>query len=88
MSIETSDALMAIFGFRRKGITVMEWISVKDAMPDQFVDVLCFCDNGRSIMQKVMCINADDEWQSEDDFEPRGESVTHWMELPDEPKGE
>lgn len=62
------------------------WVSVRDRLPKNCVDVLCFfINNTLSIHQKVMCINADGEWQGEDDFIPRGEDVTHWMPLPAAP---
>lgn len=62
-----------------------EWIKVSDRLPKKCVDVLCFYTERMSINQKVMCINADGEWQGEDDYRPKGEEVTHWMPLPKPP---
>lgn len=65
----------------------MEWVSVKDRLPAICTDVLCFfTKGGLAINQKVMCINADGDWQGEDDLNPRNEDVTHWMPLPQPPK--
>lgn len=58
------------------------WISVETAMPNECVDVLCLYVTRGAAQQKVMCINADGEWQGYDDLRPRGEEVTHWMPLP------
>lgn len=93
MSIETSDALMAIFGFRRKGITVMKWISVKDGFPNFDGDyVLCFW---RTIIGDE--IDGDNygvakyengKWLSTDFSGDEYIEPVAWMYLPNPPKGQ
>lgn len=63
-----------------------EWISVKDKLPDDGKEVL-FSD-GSSIM--VGWYNADEEfWELTDaDMIVYAVDVTHWMPLPEPPKGE
>ena len=67
------------------GVTVQEWISVKDRLPESGKDVVLialrwgevdigWCENGR--------------WGSEFVNEYDDGEVTHWMPLPQPPKGE
>lgn len=64
----------------------MEWISVKDRLPEKRKDVLClFQDNTRirnrieiSWVDSVGCFL----------YEAIYGEVTHWMPLPEPPKGE
>ncbi len=68
------------------GVTVQEWILVKDRLPDDFVDVLT-CDAKGNIHMM---------WHHQDFTHPfnvgrsdlRYYPVTHWMPLPQPPKGE
>ena len=62
-----------------------DWVNVNEKMPKNLVDVLCYYIRNMSIYQKVMCLNIDGEWQGEDDLNPKGENVTHWMPLPKPP---
>ena len=110
---------------RRRG-TVMEWISVKDRLPENGVHVLLCCEmhrHGGEIAGKYVCDGyyaeankiiaggfpdeCDCEYSEEDDeyylregwYEviknwddynsvTVGDFVTHWMPLPNPPKGE
>lgn len=85
------------------GVTVQEWISVKDKLPEvvsihkgyrstvkKSIRVLCVCvqKSGKTMVKEGYC-----EWYN-DYPEPRWQipgtidNVTHWMPLPEPPKGE
>ena len=85
------------------GVTVQEWISVKDRLPEIFstckryrstikksIRVLCVCvqKSGKTMVKEGYC-----EWYN-DYPEPRWQipgtidEVTHWQYLPQPPKGE
>ena len=70
------------------GVTVQEWISVDDKLPEKSGYYLGFADNGRrevlSYSKKYQAFNAFDDAYSEEYVIP----VTHWMPLPELPKGE
>ena len=58
----------------------MDWISVKDRLPELFEDVLTYDDVG-------ICINWLEELVDEVAyFAYGGKYVTHWMPLPESPK--
>ena len=63
------------------GVTIQEWISVKDKMPEKNTSVLASTDNG-IVFQ---CLYAYDGW---DLWEGNEVNITHWMPLPQPPKGE
>ena len=86
-----------------KGVTVQEWISVEDKLPDvvsihkeyrstvkKSIRVLCVCvqKSGKTMVKEGYC-----EWYN-DYQEPRWQipgtidEVTHWQYLPHLPKGE
>lgn len=54
------------------------WKSSLKELPEPMVDVLCRYILHTGEQYKVMCINADGEWQGYDDLNPKGEIVTHW----------
>ena len=58
--------------------TEQEWISVKDRLPDKHTDVLVCQTNGKVLKG---WLGSADRW-----FAPG--IVTHWMPLPQPPKGE
>ena len=62
------------------GVTVQEWISVKDWLPKPFESVLVFRDGKISIDY-----NEGNGWFA---YDFNGKRVTHWMPLPKPPKGE
>ena len=85
------------------GVTVQEWISVKDKLPEivsihkgyrstvkESIRVLCVCvqKSGKTMVKEGYC-----EWYN-DYPEPRWtipgtiDEVTHWQYLPQPPKGE
>lgn len=63
----------------------MKWVNAMQELPAKGVEVLCHHVRSYGEYFKVMCINADGEWQGEDDLRPKDEIVTHWMQLPDAP---
>lgn len=64
------------------GVTVQEWISVKDRLPEPFVDVIAFF-GGQEM--NVDCVDNEGRWYSS--YMDR-DDPTHWMPLPEKPKGE
>ena len=69
------------------GVTVQEWISVDDRLPEHGDVVLCFMKfGGQRILQWDnvsswwLGYGHGDDWQKAD--------VTNWMPLPERPKGE
>ena len=76
------------------GVTVQEWISVKDKLPDQNEEVLVIV-NGKP--KKNITLNCAYELAEYDPYEGwimemwpewEGAVVTHWMPMPQPPKGE
>ena len=67
------------------GVTVQEWISVKDRLPDNEQWAVCVMYDGsfRTFQWDYIdwMWNDGNEWYAEKD-------VTHWMPLPPAPKGE
>ena len=63
------------------GVTVPEWISVKDRLPEKNTSVLASTDNG-IVFQ---CLYAYDEW---DLWEGNEVNITHWQPMPQPPEGE
>ena len=68
-------------------VTVQEWISVNDRLPEEKVDCIvhykhAYCDND-DYWAIGICFYDGEKFQ----FYP-GYKVTHWMPLPDPPKGE
>ena len=70
------------------GVTVQEWISVKDGLPDPFVSVLVQMP-GEDPFPTVReaFISNDGIWQNAMFRREPGE-VTHWQPMPQPPKGE
>ena len=72
----------------KSGVTVQEWISVDDRLPEESGYYLVFEDIGRSEVlsysKKYQAFNAYDDSYSESNVIP----VTHWMPMPNPPKGE
>ena len=69
------------------GVTVQEWISVKERLPQEKVDCIvhykhAYCDND-DYWAIGMCFYDGEKFQ----FDP-AYKVTHWMPLPVPPKGE
>ena len=70
------------------GVTVQEWISVDDRLPEESGYYLVFTDIGRIALlaysKKYQAFNAHDDSYSEEYVIP----VTHWKPMPNPPKGE
>ena len=69
------------------GVTVQEWISVKDRLPEHGDVVLCFMKFGEhrilqwdDVSSWWLGYGRGDDWQKAD--------VTHWTKMPQPPKGE
>ena len=69
------------------GVTVQEWISVKDKLPKEKVDCIvhykhAYCDND-DYWAIGMCFYDGEKFQLGPAYK-----VTHWMPIPQPPKGE
>ena len=69
------------------GVTVHEWISVKERLPQEKVDCIvhykhAYCDND-DYWAIGMCFYDGEKFQLNPAYK-----VTHWMPLPEPPKGE
>ena len=83
---EQADFLIA------NGVTVQEWISVKDRLPEPETDVIAFAGDYIDILSyrydrrgNLAFMYMDDSGWWHERIRP---SVTHWMPLPQPPKGE
>ena len=54
----------------------MEWINVKDELPEDYDAYLC---TGEDIEMEIVYFDVEDGWR--DEYE-----ITHWMPLPEPPK--
>ena len=80
-SEEIADKLL------ENGVTVQEWISVKDGLPEDWTDVLILSRFG--FLETAVYTGAPGKWRvgwNGDMLEAN--SITHWMPLPELPKGE
>ena len=69
------------------GVTVQEWISVKERLPQEKVDCIvhykhAYCDND-DYWAIGICFYDGEKFQINPAYK-----VTHWMPLPEPPKGE
>ena len=85
------DALAIADHLVSNGVTVQEWISVKDRLPeysnDGFADAVLVTDG----FVQHMAYFIGGEWrfaESGEIKEPMWYRITHWMPLPEPPKGE
>ena len=62
------------------GVTVQEWISVKDRLPDKPMKCLVYTKRGECGGYEITYYNQG--------FNLQYSNVTHWMPLPQPPKGE
>ena len=69
----------------RNGVTVQEWISVKDRLPESGKEGVLI---GLRWGEVDIGWCEDDRWRSEFVNEYEDGEVTHWMPLPNPPKGE
>ena len=69
------------------GVTVQEWISVDDRLPEDDSDVLAYSRNGEEC--RIYPANyAKGVWFDCIFTTPATDTTTHWMPLPQPPKGE
>ena len=74
------DALSIAQHLIAHGVTVQEWISVDDRLPEPFDSVLVFRDG------KIMIDHHEENgWFA---YDLNGKRATHWMPIPQPPKGE
>ena len=69
------------------GVTVQEWISVKDKLPEPWKQVLIY--SRYNFCEVALYIGIPGKWRvtwNHDMLDT--DSVTHWMPLPQPPKGE
>ena len=77
----TTYAKLAIEALEKEnGVTVQEWISVNDRLPEQGEEAICIAADGDMMIGKYT------EWGWM--FPCYFEEITHWMPLPQPPKGE
>ena len=77
----TTYAKLAIEALKKEnGVTVQEWISVNDRLPEQGEEAICIAADGDMMIGKYT------EWGWM--FPCYFEDLTHWMPLPEPPKGE
>ena len=75
------DALIA------HGVTVQEWISVNDRLPEAWKQVLIY--SRHDFCESAVYIGIPGKWRVTWNHEMlEADSVTHWMPLPEPPKGE
>ena len=70
-----------------QGVTLQEWISVKDRLPEEKVNCIvhykhAYCDND-GYWAIGICFYDGEKFQLNSAYK-----VTHWMPLPEPPKGE
>ena len=63
------------------GVTVQEWVSVEDRLPEENTTVIVATDN-EIVFQ---CLYSYDGWDLWDDNDV---NITHWQPMPQPPKGE
>lgn len=64
----------------------MDWISVKDRMPEEDATYLVYGRNGYGVVCANYNYYNDGEWLTCDDLTNITRFVTHWMLLPEPPK--
>ena len=86
-SINFEEAVYLADYLVKNGVTVQEWISVKDRLPEDDSDVLAYSRNGEE--GRIYPANyAKGVWFDCIFTTPATDTTTHWMPLPEPPKGE
>ena len=70
----------------RNGVTVQEWISVDERLPDDNDRVIAFRPNETETSAYKYCIMWG--WSVKVSLKQHSRGITHWMPLPHPPKGE
>ena len=80
------DALAMAQHLITNGVTVQEWIPVKDRLPENDSDVLAYLRNGEE--SRIYPANyAKGVWFDCIFNTPVTDTTTHWMPIPEPPKG-
>ena len=91
-SLEFEEAEYLADYLVKNGVTVQEWISVKDRLPEEGEYVLCvlkgFNYGGKIQVCKFVPADKFKDKPYFEHFRNGFPSVTHWMPLPQPPKGE
>ena len=69
------------------GVTVQEWISVEDRLPEDDSDVLAYSRIGEEFRIYPACYS-NGVWFDCVFNAPATDTTTHWMKMPHPPKGE
>ena len=94
--VELLDEIIELYPWERKeladglianGVTVQEWISVKDRLPKDDSDVLAYSRIGEESRIYPACYS-NGVWFDCVFNAPATDTTTHWMPLPQPPKGE
>lgn len=72
------------------GVTIQKWIPVTERLPEKDVDVLCSRGNHIGALMDVYTYIDYNYWEDSYGYLCRAEDegITHWMHLPEPPKGE
>ena len=65
-----------------------EWTSVEDRLPEENVTVLCYFGDYIGDIMNVYTYKGDEVWEDDYGYFQKYEPITHWMPLPEPPKGE
>ena len=88
LSCDIARNMFVVDFMMANGVTVQEWISVKDRLPEFCVSVLARCFyNGK--WKTLVCHTSKEhagEWYTDEVCQ--WVKVTHWMPLPEPPEGE
>ena len=73
------------------GVTVQKWIPVTERLPEVYKLVLAVCKNGKIFVGEYVDLGWRTLWRiktARDSTKEITQIVTHWMPLPEPPKGE
>ena len=79
-------AIEALEKEKESGVTVQEWISVDERLPDDNDRVIAFRPNEPETSAYKYCIMWG--WSVKVSLKQHSRGITHWMPLPPAPKGE
>lgn len=82
LSRDTIDSI--VDNIIAEGVTVHEWISVKEKLPKPGDDVLVVVFDGYDTYVDMDCLVRDGKWC----FETEKHKITHWQPMPKPTKGE